>query len=194
MDDISHNFIEDIGGTATIVGHLTGTSGENEIMLDVTSFVRDHPDSDLTFLVARVVRYDGEDVDDALTSLRLASKERGNGAGPQLILSLNKLALPGDYNSDGFVDAADYTVWRDSLGSTGVDLTADGNGDELVDAADYHVWRSNYGNSLMNTASTSGLTSNAASVPEPSALPFFALLIASIATWLARQGQHAPLG
>ena len=26
-------------------------------------------------------------------------------------------ALPGDYNNDGTVDAADYVVWRDTLGS-----------------------------------------------------------------------------
>ena len=37
--------------------------------------------------------------------------------------------LPGDYNSDHYVNAADYVVWRDSLGKTGVNLTADGNGD-----------------------------------------------------------------
>src|SRR5262249_39970448 len=32
--------------------------------------------------------------------------------------------LPGDYNGDGIVDAADYTVWTDSLGST-TNLAAD---------------------------------------------------------------------
>ena len=30
------------------------------------------------------------------------------------------VAVPGDYNHDGFVDAADYTVWRDSLGSRAI--------------------------------------------------------------------------
>src|SRR5262249_14859890 len=32
----------------------------------------------------------------------------------------------GDYNGDGVVDAADYTFWRDRVGST--DLRADGDG------------------------------------------------------------------
>ena len=27
--------------------------------------------------------------------------------------------VDGDYNGNGVVDAADYTVWRDSLGQTG---------------------------------------------------------------------------
>ncbi len=38
-------------------------------------------------------------------------------------------ALPGDYTRDGVVDAADYSLWRDSLGATGPNLAADGNGD-----------------------------------------------------------------
>ena len=54
--------------------------------------------------------------------------------------------LPGDYNSDGFVDAADYSVWRDNLGATVVPFSgADGNGNGSIDVADYHVWRSHYG-------------------------------------------------
>src|SRR5690606_11562247 len=32
--------------------------------------------------------------------------------------------IPGDFNRDGKVDAADYTVWRNSLGQQGVDLAA----------------------------------------------------------------------
>ena len=35
--------------------------------------------------------------------------------------------LDGDYNANGVVDAADYTVWRDSLGQTGMGLAADGD-------------------------------------------------------------------
>jgi hypothetical protein len=56
--------------------------------------------------------------------------------------------LAGDYNSDGVVDARDYTVWRDTLGST-TDLRA--NGDDTgasqgrIDAADYLVWKNNFG-------------------------------------------------
>lgn len=68
--------------------------------------------------------------------------------------------LEGDYNADGIVDAADYTVWRDSQGSTGSGLAADGNGDEVVDSLDYDLWVTNFGSSSSSTASAS-------SVPEP---------------------------
>jgi hypothetical protein len=68
-------------------------------------------------------------------------------------------ALAGDFNDDGVVDAADYTVWRDTLNSTS-DLRADANGDNLVDGGDYAMWRSNYG------AMTSDLQPGKA-VPEP---------------------------
>ncbi len=73
--------------------------------------------------------------------------------------------LAGDYNTDGRVDAADYTVWRDNLGSTGPGLAADGDGDLDVDGDDYAIWRSNFGNSA-----NASLTSTAASVPEPTAV------------------------
>ena len=40
--------------------------------------------------------------------------------------------LPGDYNHNGVVDAADYIVWRNSLGqSIAAGTGADGNGDGL---------------------------------------------------------------
>ena len=41
-----------------------------------------------------------------------------------------------DFNGDGIVDAADYTVWRDFLGSTvGIIRGADGHGSGIVDQA-----------------------------------------------------------
>ncbi len=52
--------------------------------------------------------------------------------------------LVGDYNRNGVVDAADYTVWHDTQGST-TDLRADGNGDGVVDEADHEAWKKNYG-------------------------------------------------
>ena len=46
----------------------------------------------------------------------------------------NRPAVTGDYNFDNTVDAADYVVWRKTVGST-TDLSADGNGDRLIDCA-----------------------------------------------------------
>ena len=69
--------------------------------------------------------------------------------------------LAGDFNDDGTVDAADYTVWRDNLGSPDESLISNnGNGVNGVDPGDYGFWFINYG----NTAS-SGATSTA--IPEP---------------------------
>ena len=62
----------------------------------------------------------------------------------------------GDYNRDGFVDLADYGLWKDTFGST-EDLMADGNRDGRVDGADFTLWRD---------ALTS--TPMQALVPEPS--------------------------
>lgn len=48
---------------------------------------------------------------------------------------LQTLEQAGDYNRDGRVDIADYTVWRDSLGSLSA-LESDGDGDGVVDIDD----------------------------------------------------------
>lgn len=83
--------------------------------------------------------------------------------------------LPGDYNADGVIDAADYTVWRDFFGQSGGVLAADGNGDRVVDALDYTVWHNNYGSTVAPSATS---TSSSVSIPEPrSALLFTFFLI-----------------
>lgn len=82
----------------------------------------------------------------------------------ELSLSIEALAT-GDYNRDGFVDAADYTIWRNSHGQTGVALAADGNGNQQIDMGDYVVWKSHYGETAGSGAGTV-----ASAVPEPSAL------------------------
>ncbi len=66
---------------------------------------------------------------------------------------------PGDFNGDGVVDAADYIVWRSTIGST-TDLRADGNGDQVINDADYGVWRSSFGNTYSFGSGASGLPSS----------------------------------
>lgn len=51
--------------------------------------------------------------------------------------------IQGDYDSNGIVDAADYTAWRNHYGASGG--LADYNQDGRVDAGDYVVWRNQFG-------------------------------------------------
>jgi T5SS/PEP-CTERM-associated repeat protein len=62
--------------------------------------------------------------------------------------SLSVGGVLGDYNRNGIVDAADYAIWRDSLGQTGSGLAADGNGDHAVTPADYDLWKSQFGQAV----------------------------------------------
>jgi hypothetical protein len=71
--------------------------------------------------------------------------------------------LPGDYNSDGAVDAADYTVWRDGVGSQ--HLAADGTRDGIVGDEDYALWKEFFGRTLgAGAGSVAGIGTP---VPEP---------------------------
>jgi hypothetical protein len=81
--------------------------------------------------------------------------------------------VPGDYNGDGVVDAADYTVWRDTLGST-TDRRADGNGDGIVNQLDYQFWKDNYPKPHMGRA---------AGVPEPSMLTLVLMGTIALVGW-----------
>jgi hypothetical protein len=92
--------------------------------------------------------------------------------------------IAGDYNLDGTVDAADYTIWRDSLHQSGPALAADGNGDGTVNAADYDIWKSNF-SPLAGAAS-------AVSVPEP-ASALFALIVCWIEC-AVRRGRRRNAG
>ncbi|QDT68793.1 Levanase precursor [Planctomycetes bacterium MalM25] len=74
--------------------------------------------------------------------------------------------LGGDFNGDGRVDAADYTVWRDEQGQAGETLLADADGSGTIDTADYAIWRANYGQQVSSASQP---------VPEPGALGLFAL-------------------
>jgi hypothetical protein len=52
--------------------------------------------------------------------------------------------IPGDYNRDGKVDAADYVIWRGTLGTASF-MAADGNRDNVVDSADLATWQAHMG-------------------------------------------------
>ena len=86
-------------------------------------------------------------------------------SGTSLLLTTGLVGLTGDYNGSGTVDAADFTVWRDNLGTNNA-LPNDPIGG-TIDVAQYLQWVSSFGGS-----SASG---SSAAVPEPASL----LLIAA---------------
>ena len=79
-------------------------------------------------------------------------------------------ALPGDFNDDGKVDAADYTVYRDNLAGT-------------FTPADYLVWSTNFGATA---------TAVAIAVPEPISFVNTAISIGLFLAFAPSGGQHTP--
>jgi hypothetical protein len=81
--------------------------------------------------------------------------------------------VPGDYNDDGKVDAADYVVWRKHEG-TMTTLPNDPHGG-TIGALQFDTWRANFG-----AMAGSGSGSQGATVPEPSA---FLLVVTVLAVF-----------
>ena len=81
--------------------------------------------------------------------------------------------VAGDYNGDGNVDAADYVLWRNNVGTTNP-LANDLIGGTIGDAQ-YNQWRSHFG----QTAGSGSGTSAIAAVPEPTTLILFAAALVS---------------
>jgi hypothetical protein len=71
-------------------------------------------------------------------------------------------AVPGDYNGDHIVDAADYVLYRKYFGAS-TNSPADSNHDGLVNDVDYQFWRQRFGNPL---SLPPGAGSSFSAVPE----------------------------
>jgi hypothetical protein len=74
--------------------------------------------------------------------------------------------LVGDYNENGVVDAADFTLWRDVFGTSASLANRDPQNSGEVSSADYDSWRNNFGAARASVAALVQLKT----VPEPSAL------------------------
>jgi hypothetical protein len=92
------------------------------------------------------------------------------------VSSLVAVTLSGDYNGDGAIDAADYTVWRDSLGQVGAGLAADGDRDGEITSLDYNVWKTHFGEPF---GSGSASLTPVILTPEPHTLLLLMCVLAS---------------
>ena len=89
------------------------------------------------------------------------------------VLSVVAAGLPGDYNHNGAVDAADYVLWR-KYNNTATTLPNDLTSG--TDDSDFTVWRSHFGQPAGSGAASDTNTA----VPEPTTL----VLLAGSLTWL----------
>jgi hypothetical protein len=84
-----------------------------------------------------------------------------------LVQTIEVVAVDGDYNGNGIVDAADYVIWRKQQGTAGPQADSTGPGldgvpDGIVNEHDYSFWAAHYG-AGGGSAAAGGLLA----VPEP---------------------------
>lgn len=104
----------------------------------------------------------------------------------QLEFVMVPTSLDGDFNQNGIVDAADYTVWRNNFGG-------------LYNANDYQLWKQNFGATgtstgsaiktgtvLYQAISAGAGAAVAVAVPEPSSLLITFVAAIGIATFTRR--------
>jgi hypothetical protein len=143
------------------------TVGTHQIRMDLTNAV--HP---LTFESGKsfndIFGVEGGGITDVIpTGFQIYINKSADAAWTGYFDNIRVGSIPapngGDYNADGVVNAADYTVWRDNVGVGPVgDGTTTGDllgvPDGVVDNSDYDYWAQQYG---------SVITPPAVSVPEP---------------------------
>jgi hypothetical protein len=107
----------------------------------------------------------------------------GAGGGFTYIRSAAPSSPTGDYNGNHLVDAADYVVWRNTNGQTGITpgTGADGDQSGSIGAGDYTFWRARFGNAAGSGAD------GVDAVPEPAAGLLLAVVALSLSLARARR-------
>jgi hypothetical protein len=165
--DLSENPVS--GAPTTGNGTFTFASG-------ATSGPYTRLSASLNFPVAvddTVVLDDGTEVDVTLTGVIVATSS--------FYAALS--GVPGDFNDDGHVNAADLAIWKSGYGAAaGADLDdGDANGDDDVDGGDFLIWQRNVGIEPPPLAASA-----ATAIPEPATAALGTLAAALVA--LARRG------
>jgi MYXO-CTERM domain-containing protein len=88
--------------------------------------------------------------------------------------------LPGDFNNDMVVNAADYTSWRNNLGAADESsINFNGDGANGVDANDYTLWKNSFGD-------MAGAGAGSGAVPEPTAGLMGLVVLGGLTGWRRR--------
>ena len=87
--------------------------------------------------------------------------------------------VPGDYNGNDVVDAADYTEWRDHLGAAfQLPNEVAGVTPGSVTPEDYDEWKLRFGN--VPGSGAGGELGGGAAVPEPSTVLYVAVALGGV--------------
>ena len=92
--------------------------------------------------------------------------------------------MPGDYNNNGTVDAADYVLWRNG-GPLANEVAGVTPGQ--VTAEDYTAWRARFGNGM--PAPAAGSVLQAGTVPEPSTFVYLVAAALGVAFIGSKRGR-----
>jgi hypothetical protein len=145
--------------TSVAAGETISLTNPNlAAFLNLAAYYQDTPSADVVTLILQQVN------NGSVASF--LSREGDAQLAPRLVVDalLTEVVEPplaGDYNDDGVVDAADYTVWRDNFDSNGP-LPNETASLGIVDTADFEAWKANFG--AMSAGSGQATTSG---VPEP---------------------------
>lgn len=172
------NPLQDLGTfSVTEVGNEGNVSTINPASL--TNLIRGMGSNNLlTVLISTSQSYSGQW---RVASREATSTETGvlSGTAGSLAAFLQFNLVPvtsgveGDYNNNGVVDAADYTVWRN-----GGILINEGVSPTVVDIADYLFWKERYGTTM--PIGSGAFAARTVAVPEPGTL--YLLLALTILT------------
>lgn len=90
--------------------------------------------------------------------------------------------VPGDFNLDGKVDAADYVLWRKKNGTAGTLPNDGGITPGTINSADYNYWRARYGSVFVPAINTGSGLGDAAQIPEPTTAALVLVAAATLAS------------
>ncbi|WP_146441682.1 hypothetical protein [Botrimarina colliarenosi] len=175
----------EVGSASHDVLSVSGNASlDGELALSLAGYPAD-PFAELTVLTASALSGSFSNI---TSGSRLATMD-GFGsyvvsvdplAGEVRLSDFESAVLLGDFNDDGLVDAADYTVWRDNLGQPAGALANDVDGalqGGTIGPAQYDRWAANYGATAAPTVA----------IPEPATLALAALFATGAAAHLPRK-------